>query len=51
MLRAILGHPVRTQALHSGSTGLRTGGLATGTYLLTVQVSGRPAVTQCVLVE
>ena len=51
VLRAILGQPMRIQALHNGSTGLRTGDLATGTYRLTVQVSSKPAVMQCVLVE
>ena len=51
VLRTILGQPVRTQALHNGITELRTDGLATGIYLLTVQVSGESEVTQRVLVE
>ncbi|MET4074790.1 IPT/TIG domain-containing protein [Hymenobacter sp. UYCo722] len=51
VLRTILGQPVRTQALHNGTTELPTNGLATGTYLLTVQVPGEPGVTQRVLVE
>lgn len=51
VLRTILGQPVRIQALRNGAAELRTDDLATGTYLLMVQVSGEPAVTQRVLVE
>ena len=51
VLRTVLGQPVRTQALRNGTADLSTDGLATGTYLLTVQVPGEPAVTQRVLVE
>ena len=51
VLRTILGQPVRTQALRNGAAELLTDGLATGTYLLTVQVPGEPAVTQRVLLE
>ena len=51
VLRTILGQPVRTQALRNGTAELPTDDLATGTYLLTVQVPGEPAVTQRVLVE
>ena len=51
VLRTILGQPVRTRALRHGTTDLPTEGLATGTYLLTVQVPGEPGITQRVLVE
>ena len=51
VLRTVLGQPVRTQALRNGTTELLTEGLATGTYLLTVQVPGEPGITQRVLVE
>ena len=50
-LRTLLGQLVRTQALRAGTTDLPTDGLATGTYLLTVQVPGEPGITQRVLVE
>ncbi len=50
-LRNLLGQSVRTVALRNGRAELSTDNLATGTYLLTVQVLGEPAVTRRVVVD
>jgi hypothetical protein len=50
-LHTLLGQTVRTQSISNGTADLPTAGLATGTYLLTVQVAGEPTVTRRVLVE
>ncbi|MBF9220237.1 reprolysin-like metallopeptidase [Hymenobacter ruricola] len=50
-LRNVLGQTVTTRSFSGSSTELSTTGLATGTYLLTVQTEGRAPSIQRVVVE
>ncbi|WP_310396415.1 reprolysin-like metallopeptidase [Hymenobacter sp.] len=50
-LRNVLGQLVSTRAFRGSTTELSTAGLATGTYLLSVQVAGRAPSVQRVVVE
>ena len=50
-LRTVLGQPVATRTFSGAATELPLGGLATGTYLLTVQAAGRAPSVQRVVVQ
>jgi ABC-type transporter Mla MlaB component len=50
-LRTVLGQVVSTQSFSGNAATLPTTGLATGTYLLTVQVAGQAPATRRVVVE
>jgi hypothetical protein len=50
-LRTVLGQPVRTHSFKGSDAELATTGLASGTYLLTLQVDGRAPSVRRVVVE
>ncbi|MGY3089392.1 hypothetical protein ACVWYF_002440 [Hymenobacter sp. UYAg731] len=50
-LRTLLGQALRTQAFSGTDTTVPTTGLAAGVYLLVVQVTGQPPITQRVVIE